>query len=386
MSFESVLDAASNERYGRQLLVKDFGVKRQQRLLNALVGAGGLGCPALLYLSGLGVGDIGIVDGDTVDASNLHRQVLHTNASVGKLKVESAKEELERRNPLVKITTHAIYLNANNALSIMEQYDVIVDASDNATTRYLINDVCVIAQKPLVSGSALGLEGQVAVYNYKGSPCYRCCYPNPTPTAITGNCSDNGVLGVVPGIIGSMQAMEVVKVITGMGDTLNGFQLMYDAFDSSVRKYKLPPKRSDCAVCGSHPSILTALDSIAATTAIQCAQPLNTLPSNHIMTVQTLAEKLKDAPDNYTLLDVRQVVQYNICHLKHSINIPLKLLSSQVQLLSSNKPIYVICRRGVDSVDATQLLLQKTTNTMVWHVEGGLAAWSKQIDSTFPMY
>ncbi|EQC35996.1 hypothetical protein SDRG_06736 [Saprolegnia diclina VS20] len=385
--FQTVLGADANRRYSRQLLVADFGVQRQKALLEArvlVVGAGGLGCPVLLYLGGMGVGHIGLVDGDVVDETNLHRQVLHTQAAIGRLKVESARDELQRRHPHLSLATYPVFLTAANAAELVRSYDVVVDASDNVATRYLVNDVCVLEEKPLVSGSALGLEGQVTVYHYKGGPCYRCCYPNAMPAGITGNCSDNGVLGVVPGIIGSMQAMEVVKVLTGMGAPLSRTQAFYDAFDGSVRHFKLPPKRKDCAVCGESPTILSAHDS-AATSARTCALP-SSLSPDHIMSVEDLAAALRRAssPADYCLLDVREPVQFAICHLRDAVNIPLKALPAHLSQVPASKPVYVLCRRGVDSVDAALLLLQSTTR--VWHIEGGLDAWAARVDPAFPMY
>ncbi|KDO29990.1 hypothetical protein SPRG_05179 [Saprolegnia parasitica CBS 223.65] len=386
--FETELDAAANRRYSRQLLVSDFGVQRQKTLLEArvlVVGAGGLGCPVLLYLGGMGVGHIGVVDGDVVDETNLHRQVLHTQAAVGRLKVESARDELQRRHPHLSLAIHPFFLTPANAAELVRAYDVVVDASDNVATRYLVSDVCVLEGKPLVSGSALGLEGQVAVYHYKDGPCYRCCYPNAMPMGLTGNCSDNGVLGVVPGIIGSMQAMEVVKVLTGMGTPLSRSQAFYDAYDGSVRHFKLSPRRKDCAVCGEAPTILSALDSAATSSAGHCTLT-SSLSPDHVMSVEDLAVALRRAssPDDYCLLDVREPVQFAICHLRHAVNIPLKALPAQLKRVPASKPVYVICRRGVDSVDAALLLLQSTTR--VWHIEGGLDAWAARVDPAFPMY
>ncbi|OQR98710.1 hypothetical protein ACHHYP_08255 [Achlya hypogyna] len=387
MAHTSVLGAGDNRRYSRQLLVADFGVDRQRRLLEArvlVVGAGGLGCPVLVYLCGMGVGHIGIVDGDVVDTSNLHRQVLHAQAAVGELKVESARAELRRRNPSVAITTYPTFLGAANACEIISAYDVVVDASDNVLTRYLVNDVCCLEQKPLVSGSALGLEGQVAVYNYNDGPCYRCCYPAPAPAAMTGSCSDNGVLGVVPGIIGSMQAMEVIKVLTGFGTAISGRQAFYDGYDGSVRQFKMPPRRSDCAVCGLAPSITSALASVASIQSAACDLSVPTLASDHVMSATALSTALAAPPETYCLLDVREPVQFAICHLAPALNIPLKALPDQLHRIPTDKPVYVICRRGVDSVAAALLLLPTTSR--VWHVDGGLDAWTATVDPNFPMY
>ncbi|ETW09421.1 hypothetical protein H310_00029 [Aphanomyces invadans] len=279
----AALPSADVELYSRQLLVKDFGVKCQKKLLECrvlVVGAGGLGCPVLLYLSGMGVGHLGIVDGDYVDLSNLHRQVLHTPAKVGQLKVESARAAVLLRSPSIQVEVFPVRMDASNAVAIMESYDVVVDASDNVATRYLVNDMCCLLHKPLVSGSALGLEGQVSVFNFHGGPCYRCCFPTPMPQTMAGSCSDQGVLGVVPGIIGSLQAMEAVKVVSGLGRPLSGVQCSFDAWDMAFRHFKLPSKRDDCAVCGTSPTIRSAMDSAASVGPLVCELPSVVDPSH----------------------------------------------------------------------------------------------------------
>ncbi|KAF0720247.1 Aste57867_434 [Aphanomyces stellatus] len=388
----AALPAEDIARYSRQLLVKDFGVDGQSALLRSrvlVVGAGGLGCPVLLYLGNMGAGHLGIADGDVVELSNLHRQVLHTVADVGRLKVESARDALHLRCPNVTVELFREHIVGSNATDILRSFDVVVDASDNVATRYLVNDVCCLLGKPLVSGSALGLEGHISVYNFKDGPCYRCVYPKPVPQTMAGSCADNGVLGVVPGIVGSLQAMEAVKVITGLGTPLRGVQCAFDAWDLTFRHYKvtcsLPGKRPDCAVCGSTPTIRSALESAATIGPVMCEVP-SYLEQQHVMTVQELSTALADDPEKFVLLDVRERVQFAICHLPHSRNIPLKELSASIcDLASSTSPIFVICRRGMDSTHAAHQLIGQG-NTNVRHVHGGLVAWSRHIDPTFPTY
>ncbi|KAF0703109.1 hypothetical protein AaE_015546 [Aphanomyces astaci] len=375
-------------RYSRQLLVKDFGVEGQKKLLKSrvlVVGAGGLGCPVLLYLSGMGVGHLGIVDGDHVDMSNLHRQVLHTPANVGQLKVESAQAALHLRSPSVAVEVFPVHMDTSNAADIMHSYDVVVDASDNVATRYLVNDMCCLMHKPLVSGSALGMEGQVSVFNFQGGPCYRCCFPTPTPQTMAGTCSEQGVLGVVPGIIGSLQAMETVKVISGLGRVLSGVQCTFDAWDMTFRHYKLPLKRPQCNVCGISPTIRSALESAASVRPLVCELP-SPVDASHIVTVHILASLLQDHPD-LVLVDVRERVHYDICHLVPSINIPLADLPASIpSLVGSSSAVAVICRRGMDSTHAVHQLVAAGRTADTWHVAGGLVAWSRHIDISFPAY
>ncbi|KAG9412602.1 hypothetical protein AC1031_015510 [Aphanomyces cochlioides] len=342
MEVQAALSSDEIARYSRQLLVKDFGVDAQQKLLQArvlVIGAGGLGCPVLVYLSGMGVGHLGIVDGDNVDLSNLHRQILHTTADIGRLKVESARDAVLQRAPSTIVDVFPVYLDAHNAESIVRPYDVIVDASDNVATRYLVNDVCCILDKPLVSGSALGLEGQVSVYHFKSGPCYRCCYPKPLPQTMAGSCAENGVIGVVPGIIGSLQAMETVKIITGMGYPLSGVQCALDAWDLSFRHYKLPLKRADCAVCGTEPIILSPFDSVASIGPQECENP-TPLDAANVTTVEEMARVLRDQDISaFDLLDVRESVQYAICSLQGFRNIPWRQFDVTIaSLAQSTKP------------------------------------------------
>ncbi|KAL6049858.1 Molybdenum cofactor synthesis protein 3 [Balamuthia mandrillaris] len=261
----SALTAEEAKRYGRQLLLPQFGVEGQKRLAESsvlLVGAGGLGSPIALYLAGAGVGCLGIVDDDTVELSNLHRQIIHSEQTVGQPKALSAQQAIQRLNSSITVIPYNTRLTSENALQLLESYDVVVDATDNIATRYLLNDSCVLSGKPLVSGSALGLEGRLTVYHYRGGPCYRCVWPRPPPPDSLGSCSENGVLGIVPGIIGSLQALEVIKVLTGMGEVLSQKMLLFSATNTQSRVIGLPPRNPKCVVC-SNESPTTATMKLA---------------------------------------------------------------------------------------------------------------------------
>jgi molybdopterin/thiamine biosynthesis adenylyltransferase len=260
METKADLNTAEYMRYSRQLLMKEIGIEGQKKLKAAkvlIVGAGGLGSPAGLYLAGAGVGTIGLVDGDIVEESNMHRQVIHTEKNIGKLKTASAKETILAFNHHINVHTYETRLTRENAKEIVEGWDIVMDGSDNAATRYLINDICMILKKPLVSGSALQLEGQITVYGLRGGPCYRCMFPEPPPAHTVVNCSDGGVLGMVPGLIGNMQSIEIVKIILGFSDNqiLNRRMIFFDAATMRFRNVKLRDRNPGCAVCGDSPSI-----------------------------------------------------------------------------------------------------------------------------------
>jgi len=251
------------DKYSRQLIMPEIGMKGQQTLKNSsvlIVGAGGLGCPSSLYLTGAGVGRIGIVDYDNVKLNNLHRQLLHSEISTGQPKVFSAADSLRKLNSSVEVTPYDIQIDSSNALDIIRQYDVVVDATDNVATRYLLNDACVMASRPLVSGSALQLEGQLIVYSYNNGPCYRCLFPVPPPPETVTNCGDGGVLGAVPGVIGVLQALETVKILLGHHGVLSKSMLLFDGSDCSFRKVRVRDRNPSCAVCGSEPSVTALID------------------------------------------------------------------------------------------------------------------------------
>ncbi|KAM9316711.1 adenylyltransferase and sulfurtransferase MOCS3 [Gastrophryne carolinensis] len=320
-------------RYSRQLVLPEFGVRGQLSLSNAsalVIGCGGLGCPLAQYLAAAGIGRLGLVDYDTVEMSNLHRQVLHSEEKQGWSKAKSIVEALRKLNSSVEYIPYQLMLNPENALQLVHQYDVIADCSDNVPTRYLVNDACVKAGKPLVSASALRWEGQLTVYNYDGGPCYRCLFPVPPPADTVTNCADGGVLGIVPGIMGCIQALEVLRIASGMAPAYNGSMLMYDALDGRFRNIRIRGKKTDCAACSSKSDfhILNSYEDFCGSSASDKCRTLHLLTRDERISVQEykniLAEKIQ-----HLLIDVRPQVEVDICHLKHSVHIPLSHLEDK---------------------------------------------------------
>ncbi|KAG6977124.1 hypothetical protein JG688_00000671 [Phytophthora aleatoria] len=412
------------QRYGRQMLVKEFGVKAQVKLGAAsvlLIGVGGLGSPVAMYLAAMGVGTLAIVDDDRVDRSNLHRQILHDEkgAREREKKVESAKRRLLELNPLLKCVVYRTRLTATNALKLVGDCDVVVDASDNVGTRYLANDACARQHKPLVSGSALGLEGQVTVFTYKSdvnaTGCYRCLYP--TPPGVAMSCAENGVVGVVPGVIGCLQAMETVKIITGVGEPLVGVQCFYDAYDGQFRRLKIGKKRNpDCPSCGGHvaehsvgvpipASLLVEVTCTDGAAVVDDLGPQFRISGEEFANVRKAALVVKDGKeqstmqDSYALLDTRAHTQFEIVHFPEAVNVPTAQLMKQdpTQVIASlhgvptdaiaAKRTFVICRRGVDSVKVTRWLVDHGIQN-VFNVNGGYTEYTMEggVDPTFPMY
>lgn len=308
-------------RYSRQLILSKVGVKGQEELINAkvlVVGAGGLGSSVLLYLASAGVGTLGIVDYDDVEFSNLQRQIIHDESKLGLSKAESAKESINRLNSSVNVEIYKEFLSSENAMQIIESYSIIVDATDNVPTRYLLNDASVLSGKVLVSGSALQWEGQLTIYNFQDSPCYRCLFPVPPPSETVTNCADGGVLGVIPGIIGCLQALEVVKIIIGQEPAYSGKLLLMDGLSGSFRSVKLRSKQTSCAVCGNHPTITRILDDypqFCGSGVVDKLPMINIIPEKDRITVFEY-EDLKTK--QHLLLDVRESMQFDICALPNS--------------------------------------------------------------------
>lgn len=407
-----VADLSSDEitRYSRQLLLaQGWGVKGQKKLLASsvmVVGAGGIGSTVLLYLASSGVGNITVVDFDDVEISNLHRQVIHSNPKVGVNKAISACETMKMLNPTIQCTAVTDMLTFENAMELISVHDCVVDACDNPQTRYILNDACVLNGKPLVSGSAMGSEGQLTVYGYKDSACYRCLYPKANPVEGNKSCSDHGVLGPVPGFIGILQAMETLKILTDTGCTMEDRLLMYDSLRCSFLSIKKRKKRKDCAVCGIRPNICTMSDcKIASNLArgpSQCGLPLASNNSTNEDAACSLSivnvscknyyEKILCSSIPHLLLDVRVRNQYELCSIKGSVNMELSKLSENVEQIQSmsedgSKPIYCLCRRGVASLEATKILSKLLPpNYNVYNIDGGLNAWVKEVDPSFPIY
>ncbi|XP_033318230.1 adenylyltransferase and sulfurtransferase MOCS3 [Bombus bifarius] len=391
-------------RYSRQIFLPEIAIKGQVKLKNSailIVGAGGLGCPAALYLASAGVGQIGIIDYDDVEINNLHRQLLYAETSIGTPKVNTAAESLNRLNSDIKVTPYKIQLDSSNALDIIKSYDVVVDATDNVATRYLLNDACVLSNKPLVSGSALKFEGHLSVFNYNG-PCYRCIFPKPPPPETVTNCGDGGVFGPAVGTIGVLQALEALKIVLDLPHVLSGQLLLFDGLETKFRKINLRAKNINCAVCGEHPTLHKLIDyeQFCGAKANDKDPKLNLLRTEERISVEEYNTTLKLGTKAHILIDVRSAEEFDICHLKNSINIPLcdinnnetvTLIRSRIQEIQKqhdNASLYVMCRRGNDSQKAVKSLQKifQGSNLEIKDVIGGIHAWSKKIDCTFPIY
>ncbi|XP_004322849.3 adenylyltransferase and sulfurtransferase MOCS3 [Tursiops truncatus] len=396
-------------RYSRQLVLPELGVQGQLRLATAsvlVVGCGGLGCPLAQYLAAAGVGRLGLVDYDVVEVSNLARQVLHGEALAGQAKVFSAAATLRRLNSAVECVPYAQALTPPTALDLVGRYDVVADCSDNVPTRYLVNDACVLTGRPLVSASALRFEGQLTVYHYGGGPCYRCVFPQPPPAETVTSCADGGVLGVVTGVLGCLQALEVLKIAAGLGPSYSGSLLLFDALGGHFRCIRLRRRRPDCAACGERPTVtdLQDYESFCGSSATDKCRSLQLLkPEERISVVDY--KRLLDSGSPHVLLDVRPPVEVDLCRLPHSLHIPLKHLerrnAESLKLLGEairegkqgtqegvSLPIYVICKLGNDSQKAVKILQSWTDldSLTVRDVVGGLMAWAAKIDGTFPRY
>jgi len=376
----------SNEevlRYSRHLIMPEVGMEGQLKLKAAKVlciGAGGLGSPLAMYLAAAGVGTLGIVDFDVVDFTNLQRQIIHSTEDVGRKKLESAEESIKGINPFVQVRKFETRLASDNALSIFRDFDVVVDGTDNFPTRYLVNDACVLAGKPNVYGSIFRFEGQASVLATKDGPCYRCWYPEPPPPGLVPSCAEGGVLGILPGLVGVIQATETVKLILGRGELLIGRVLLVDALGMRFRELKLR-KNPDCPVCGQHPTITRLIDyqefcgirgeEAPVATKVPEIQP------------EELKQRL-DAGDDIFILDVREPHEYQICNLNGYL-IPLGDLPKRVHELDSSREIVAHCRSGVRSAKAVEFLRQAGFHK-VKNLVGGVLAWSDRVDPKLPKY
>lgn len=368
------------QRYSRHLIMPEVTADGQRRLKAARVlciGAGGLGSPAALYLAAAGVGTIGIVDFDAVDLSNLQRQILHGTKDVGRDKLESARDRLRDINPEIDIELHQCRFSSENASEIVSKYDVVVDGSDNFATRYLSNDVCVFAKKPNVYGSVFRFEGQTTVFApHLGGPCYRCLFPEPPPADSVPNCAQAGVLGVLPGIIGTLQAIETIKLLIGIGEPLIGRLLHFDALKVKFRELNLR-RDPQCPVCGENPTIFAPIDY----EQFCGARPDGTVPA---ISVSELKRKM-DAGEAFELIDVREPFEYEIARIDGARLIPLGEIPDRASGLPREQAIVVHCHSGQRSAQAVRLLQQRGF-TSVYNLDGGIDAWSDEIDSTVPKY
>jgi len=375
-------------RYSRHLIIPEVGVEGQQKLKAAkvlLVGAGGLGAPLGLYLAAAGIGKIGIVDFDVVDFTNLQRQVIHSTADVGRKKLDSAAEKMQGINPHLKIVKHETALSSENALDIFKDYDLIVDGTDNFPTRYLVNDACVLLGKPNVYGSIFRFEGQSTVFAYDGGPCYRCLYPEPPPPGLVPSCAEGGVLGILPGTIGLIQATETVKLILGIGEPLVGRLLLYDALGMRFRELKLR-KNPECPVCGEHRTITRLIDYHQfCGVPNPSAAPAQETKVNEGEIEVTEVKAMLDRGDDFLLIDVREPHEYKICNIPGAKLIPLGEVPQRLHELDKAADIVVHCKMGGRSARACGILKQAGF-TRVRNMKGGILAWSDRVDPSVPKY
>ena len=346
----------NSKRYDRHIILKDFGPEAQQKLSEArvlVVGAGGLGVPVLTYLNAMGVGTLGIVDNDTVSLSNLHRQVLYSESDVGSSKVEKAIEKLKAQNSETIFEAYHTFLTKQNALEIIKDFDLVVDATDNFPTRYLINDVCVLLKKPFVYGALHGFEGQVSVFNYEGGPTYRCLFPNMPKADEVPNCNEHGVLGIVPGIVGNLQALEAVKAITGLGEPLSGVLLLFNGLANSFQKirFSLDPEN-------------LGITELRESYEFECAIPMQSVQVDGF---ERLLEKR-----NLQIIDVRTPKEYREFHLKDSTNIPLVDLETRRKEIDMHRPVYFICQSGIRSQKAIIQIRKYAPKADLINVSGGI--------------
>jgi sulfur-carrier protein adenylyltransferase/sulfurtransferase len=375
------------KRYSRHLIMPEVGVDGQRKLKAAKVlciGAGGLGSPVAMYLAAAGVGTLGIVDFDVVDFSNLHRQILHGTTDVGRSKLASANDKLTAINPEVKIVLHEVALTSQNALDLFAPYDVIVDGTDNFPTRYLVNDACVLLGKPNAYGSIFRFEGQASVFGTKEGPCYRCLYPEPPPPGLVPSCAEGGVLGVLPGMVGMIQATEAIKLILGVGEPLIGRFLIYDALRMRFRELKLR-KDPDCPVCGTHPTV-TALIDYEQFCGIHPAapEPATVADNTTEITAVELKQRL-DRGDDLKIVDVREPNEYQINRIAGSVLIPLGDVPKRYNELNPDDEIVVQCKMGGRSAKAADFL-RSVGFKKVLNLKGGILDWIDKVDPTQPKY
>jgi adenylyltransferase/sulfurtransferase len=374
-------------RYSRHLIIPDVAMAGQQRLMSAkvlCVGAGGLGSPALMYLAAAGVGTLGIVEFDTVDESNLQRQIIHGQSDIGKSKAQSAKAKIAEINPYVNVVTHEVRLDNSNVMEIFSQYDIIVDGTDNFATRYLVNDACVLLKKPYVWGSIYRFDGQASLFWAEYGPCYRCLYPEPPPPGMVPSCAEGGVLGVLCATIGSIQTTEAIKVITGVGDLMIGSLIIYDALEMSFRKIKVR-KDPNCPLCSDNPTQTDLLPDYEAFCGV-LSDAAEVAVKDSTITVTELAAKIA-GNDNFYLVDVREPSEFEIVRIPGSHLIPKQgfLDGTVLASLPQDKPIVLHCKSGVRSAECLAILKGAGFSDAT-HVAGGVTAWAKQIDKSLPVY
>jgi len=373
-------------RYSRHLLIPDVGLEGQKKLKAAsvlVVGTGGLGSPVALYLAAAGVGRIGLVDYDVVDFSNLQRQIIHGESRLGDLKVESARDRMLDLNPEIQVDIYNEVITSDNAFQIAEPYDIIIDGTDNFPTRYLVNDLCVLTGKPNIYGSIFRFDGQASVFDAEQGPCYRCLFPEPPPPGLVPSCAEGGVLGVLPGTIGSIQATETLKIILGIGETLVGRLVLYDALDLTFQTVKLQ-KNPECKICGEHPEITGLIDYEAF-----CGVPAHDHEEGSAgvdwdITPAELSSRLKENP-GLRLIDVREPHEQEISNLEGSEMMPLGQFAARLQELDSAEELVIFCKSGTRSTRALEILVSAGFKK-VKNLKGGINAWAVLIDPSLPIY
>lgn len=378
------MSALTNEeiqRYSRHLILEEVGMEGQTKLKNSsvlCVGTGGLGSPLLLYLAAAGVGRIGIMDFDVVDESNLQRQVIHGTSTVGKLKVESAKERILDINPHIQVDLYDEALTSENALRIFKPYDVIVDGTDNFPTRYLVNDACVLLDKPNVYGSIFKFDGQCTVFNYEGGPNYRDLYPEPPPPGLVPSCAEGGVLGILPGVVGCIQATETIKIILGTGTTLSGRLLTYDAMNMSFKEFKL---RRD-----PEAKPITELIDYQQFCGVPANDHESTVQEdNGVVDIEPLALKERLKTNHLHLIDVREPHEWDICHIEGATLIPLGQIQNRLSEIRGNDEVIIYCKMGGRSKKAYKILQDNGFGALK-NLRGGIRAWSEEVDPELPTY
>jgi molybdopterin/thiamine biosynthesis adenylyltransferase/rhodanese-related sulfurtransferase len=374
-------------RYSRHLIIPEVGMSGQKRLKGAkvlCVGAGGLGSPALMYLAAAGVGTLGIVEFDIVDESNLQRQIIHGQSDIGRSKAISARESVNEINPYTEVVIHEVRLDVSNVMEIFAQYDLIVDGTDNFATRYLVNDACVLLDKPYVWGSIYRFDGQASVFWSEYGPCYRCLYPEPPPPGMVPSCAEGGVLGVLCASIGSIQVTEAIKLLTGIGDPLVGRLMVYDALEMSYRTIKIR-KDPDCPLCGPNRTQTGLLEDYEAFCGTISQQALEAAQQSTI-SVRTL-KKMIDEKANFVLIDVREPNEFEIVRIPGSILIPKQQIidGSALASLSQTKQIVLHCKSGARSAECLAVIKAAGFSDAV-HVGGGVLAWAREIDPSLPVY
>lgn len=372
---KTTLTAADLERYSRHLALREIGVAGQEKLKAArvlVIGAGGLGSPSALYLAASGVGMLGILDNDRVDVSNLQRQVLYDSGSVGHSKAQTARERLLALNPEIRLIAHDVELRAANVRDIVAGYDIVLDGTDRFSTRYLSNDACVLLRKPLVSAAIHRFEGQAMTYVPDRGPCYRCLFPEPPQDGLVPNCAEAGVLGVLPGVLGTIQATEAIKLIVGVGEPLLGRLLTYDALALQFGEFRFQ-RRKDCAVCGDHPTIAEPKDLPAMCSAEQLAA-IRRLAPGELATLRGAAPAL--------VVDVREPGEYAVEHLEGAVNIPVGELQRRIGELHASATVVFVCRSGGRSLTAASIAVRAGLANLA-HLEGGLLAWARDVDASF---